>query len=114
MFLGSMFLALLLRGQCFDGVLSHRAQLKLPELAAAHGHGTHRQGSALPVAGSEGHSGPRSAVGDGRAHVVLLRCGSRWTAASRDGARNALQSGENTRMLGRPPAIDGSIGRSDE
>ena len=65
----------LVRGQRFDGVFPHRAQLEFPELAAPHGNGTHRQGSALPMAGSEGHSGPRSAVGDGRAHVVLLRCG---------------------------------------
>jgi hypothetical protein len=57
-------------------VFPHRTQLDLPELAAAHGHGTHRQGSALPMTGSEGHSGPRSAVGDGRAHVVLLY---RWS-----------------------------------
>lgn len=91
-----------MRCQRFDGVLSHRAQLELSELAATYRHGTHRQGSALPIAGSEGHSGPRSAVGDGRAHVVLLRSGV--TADRQPGRERALclHSGI-TRMLGALP-----------
>jgi hypothetical protein len=89
-------------GQRFDGVFPHRAQLELSELAATYCHGTHRQGSVLPIAGSEGHSGPRSAVGDGRAHVVLLRSGC---AAGRQPGREralCLHSGV-TRMLGAFP-----------
>jgi hypothetical protein len=70
----SILLQCVLSCQCFDGVFPHWAQLKLPELSAAHSHGAHRQGSALPMARSESHSGPWSTVGDGRAHVVLLRC----------------------------------------
>lgn len=83
-------------------MVPHRAQLELSELTATYRHGTHRQGSVLPIAGSEGHSGPRSAVGDGRAHVVLLCSGC--TAVRQPGRERALclHSGL-TRMLGALP-----------
>lgn len=84
-------------------MLPHRAQFKLTKLAATDGYRAHRQGSALPVAGGKGHSGSRSAVGNGRAHEVLRSAGTDDRQPALKSARRACTA-EWNRMLGRPPA----------
>lgn len=93
-------------GERLHGAFPDWPQFELAEPAAAYGHGAHRHRSALAMTRGEGHSGPWSAVGDGRAHVVLLVSWS-YGGPPTAGARMRCRT-KRACSLGCPPGVDGS------